>query len=260
LDFYIYLRKFTKAGIEVHSVTLGQYIPGDEVSEITWGFNALFNSIMPRQAARKTRDSQNEATKKGYYISPYTPFGYQKYKITVGGKEHTKLRPHPEQWEQALKMWDMGLDKYTPMQVAQYNNSLGIRNNEGKDWTDADVRDFYRKAAYRGATVRGRKQKKHTHPKRRAIGSMRKRASGHGDPRKMVQGERVHSGEAQSSSRTQEPRQPQPAQREDILRALRVIHARPHEHRRQQDAYMLEEEAARQRRVPGRIRAIRSRA
>ena len=109
-DFYIYLRKLTKGGIEVHSVTLGQYIPGDEVCEITWGFNALFNSIMPRQAARKTRDSQNEATRKGYYISPYTPYGYQKYKITAGEKEHTKLRPHPDQWEHALKMWEMGLE------------------------------------------------------------------------------------------------------------------------------------------------------
>ena len=30
-------------------------------------------------------------------------------------------------------MWEMGLAKYTPMQVAQYNNDLGIRNNEGND-------------------------------------------------------------------------------------------------------------------------------
>ena len=158
LDFYTYLRKFTNAGIEVHSVTLGQYIPGDEVSEITWGFNALFNSIMPRQTARKTRDSQNEATKQGYYISPYTPYGYQKYKITAGGKEHTKLRLHPEQWKHALKMWEMGLAKKTPMDVARYNNSIGIRNNEGNDWTDANVRDFYKNPACRGATVRGRVQ------------------------------------------------------------------------------------------------------
>ena len=157
-DFYIYLRKLTKGGIEVHSVTLGQYIPGDEVCEITWGFNALFNSIMPRQAARKTRDSQNEATRKGYYISPYTPYGYQKYKITAGEKEHTKLRPHPEQWKNALKMWEMGLAKYTPMQVAQANNDLGISNTEGNDWTDANVRDFYKNPACRGATVRGRVQ------------------------------------------------------------------------------------------------------
>ena len=157
-DFYIYLRQLTKAGIKVYSVTLGQYKPGDEMSEITWGFNALFNSIMPRQAARKTRDTQFQATSMGYYLSPYTPFGFEKYKITVEKKEHTKLRPHPEQWEHALKMWEMGLAKYTPTQVAQYNNDLGIRNTEGNDWTDANVRDFYKNPACRGATVRGRVQ------------------------------------------------------------------------------------------------------
>ncbi len=158
-DFYIYLRQLTKAGIEVHSVTLDQYIPGNEMSEITWGFNALFNSIMPRQTARKTRDAQFQATSMGYYLSPKTPFGFEKYKITVGDKEHTKLRPHPEQWKHALKMWEMGLAKQTPMDVARYNNSIGIRNNEGNDWTDANVRDFYRNPACKGQTVRGRIQK-----------------------------------------------------------------------------------------------------
>ena len=158
-DFYIYLRQLTRAGIQVHSVTLGQYKPGDEMSEITWGFNALFNSIMPRQSARKTRDAQFQATLMGYYLSPKTPFGFEKYKITVENKEHTKLRPHPKQWKQALKMWEMGLAKQTPMDVARYNNSIGIHNNEGNDWTDANVRDFYRNPACRGATVRGRIQK-----------------------------------------------------------------------------------------------------
>ena len=96
LDFYIYLRKFTKAGIEIHSVTLGQYIPGNEVSEITWGFNALFNSIVPHQTARKTRDSQNEATRKGYYLSPYTPFGYLKYNsiVTAAGRGYKGNTPN----------------------------------------------------------------------------------------------------------------------------------------------------------------------
>ena len=70
-------------------------------------------------------------------------------------------------------MWEMGLAKYTPMQVAQANNDLGIRNTEGHDWTDANVRDFYKNPACRGATVRGRVQESELHPKRRAIGSMR---------------------------------------------------------------------------------------
>jgi site-specific DNA recombinase len=228
-DFYFYLRRLTNAGIEVHSVTIGQYIPGNETSEILWGFNALFNSLMPSQSARKTRDSQYEATKKGYYLSPKTPFGYKKYKVMAGGKEHTKLEPHPEQWEHAKKMWEMGLDKYTPMDVARYNNSLGIRNNQGNEWTDANVREFYRQPAHRGATVRGKRQKKQTDPKRRAVGSMRKRASSHGDSRRMGQDAALHRGKAQRSGRTQESQQSQSAQREDLLRALRVTHARPHE-------------------------------
>lgn len=157
-DFYYYIGKLTKAGIEVHSVTIGQYLPGDETSEIVWGFNVLFNSMMPRQSARRTRDTQHEATKQGYHLSNIAPFGYRKRKIIAGGKKHSKLERDPEQWEDALNMWKMGLDKDTPTKVAQYNNSMGIRNSRGKEWTDEEVRLFYRKADYKGDTTRGIKQ------------------------------------------------------------------------------------------------------
>ena len=158
-DFYHYIGKLTAAGIEIHSVTLGQYIPGNEASEIIWGFNVLFNAIMPRQSARKTRDTQYEAARKGYYLGRKAPFGYRKYKVTVGGKEHSKLEPDPEHWDEAVKMWEMGLDKHTPRQVAEYNNSLGITDPDGNEWTDRSVRSFYSKVAYKGETSWGEKQK-----------------------------------------------------------------------------------------------------
>ena len=56
-DSYIYPHKLAKAGYEVHFVTLGQYMRRNEVSEIIWGFNALFSAFMPRQLARKNARS-----------------------------------------------------------------------------------------------------------------------------------------------------------------------------------------------------------
>ena len=135
-------------------------------------------------------------------------------------------------------MWEMGLDKYTPMQVAQYNNSLGIRNNEGKDWTDADVRDFYRKAAYRGATVRGRKQKSTLIPNGEPL------AVCENAHQAMVTPEKWYRVNGYIAERHRAPAGPRSHGSLNLLsgriflRALRVTHARPHEHRRQQDAYM----------------------
>lgn len=114
--------------------------------------------MMPRQSARKTRDGHYEATKLGYYIARTAPFGYRKYKAVVGGKEHPKLEPDPDQWDPAVKMWEMGLEKRTPMEVATYNNSMGILNNMGNEWTDKGVREFFRTHAYKGETRRGMRQ------------------------------------------------------------------------------------------------------
>ena len=158
VDFHVYLRQLTQAGIEVHAVTLGQYKPGDEASEMLWGVNALFNSLMPRQTARKTRDAQFEAVRKGYFIGRYAPFGYQKYTVTVGGVDHKKLEPNPETWDHARKMWEMGLANYTPRQVAAYNNSIGVRTTLGNIWTDKAVREFFRNPTYKGQTFRGKRQ------------------------------------------------------------------------------------------------------
>ena len=158
-DFYHYIGKLTAAGIEIHSVTIGQYKPGEEASEILWGFNILFNSLMPRQTARKTRDAQYEATRQGYYLGKKAPFGYRKYKVVVGGKDHWKLEPDPEHWDQAVKMWEMGLENQTPRQIAEYNNSIGITDPKGNEWTDRSVRGLFRKVAYKGETVWGEKQR-----------------------------------------------------------------------------------------------------
>ena len=145
-------------------MTLGQYIPGNEVSEITWGFNALFNAIMPRQSAKKTRDAPYEATGQGYYLGKHALFGYWKYKLVVDGNEHSKLEPDPEQWEHGLMVWEMGLDRYTPMETALYNNSMGIHNKKGNEWDDRGMGDFFRRPVYKGETRRGMRQKSNLIP------------------------------------------------------------------------------------------------
>ena len=157
LDFYNYVKVLTDAGVKLCSAREGIF-GEDEYSRMFWGIRTLFNATFSRDVARRTRDMQFGAIREGYYISTIPPFGYEKYKVQEGKKEHTKLRPHPEQWDHLLKIWEMALNGNTPLKIAQYLNGIGVLTNMGNEWSDRAVRVILQRPVYVGDTVRGIKQ------------------------------------------------------------------------------------------------------
>ena len=156
-DFYHYTKVLTDHGVQLGSARDGLY-GKDEYSRMSWGFRALMYASFSRDVAKRTRDMQFGAVREGFYIAPHTPFGYEKYKVAVGIKERTKLKPHPVQWVHALKMMEMALDKSTPMTIAHYMNSIGVLTNEGNLWTRDSVLEFLRNPTNTGKTYRGLRQ------------------------------------------------------------------------------------------------------
>ena len=136
-DFYINRRIFREANVEVFTCEEG-HLTEDDDSQLRFGFKSLLNSQVPRKTARETRRGQFGATKRGFYIGPEV-FGYEKYKVTDGGVEHTKLRPHPTQWEHLLSMFRMALDNHGTPRIADHLNSLGVKTAHGNKWTDGGV-------------------------------------------------------------------------------------------------------------------------
>lgn len=157
MDFFTYLKVLTDADINLCSAREGVF-GEDEMSMLLWTFNTVKNASFSREIARRTRDMQYGAIKEGYYISTIPPFGYEKYKVLVGKKEHTKLRPHPQQWKHLMRIWKMALNGSSPLQIAKYLNSIGVLTNLGNQWTDRAVRNVLQRPVYVGDAVRGIRQ------------------------------------------------------------------------------------------------------
>ena len=142
-DFFHYAKVLTDNDVQLGSARAGLY-GEDEYSRMNWGFTALMDARFSRDVARRTRDMQYGATREGYYLSGHAPFGYQKIKVAVGKRERTKLIPDPDQWPHGVKMYEMALNKTTPMVIAQYMNSIGVLTNQGNPWNRSSVLAFLR--------------------------------------------------------------------------------------------------------------------
>ena len=171
-DYYINRRILREANVDIHTVEEG-LLTEDDDSQLRFGFKSLLNSQSPRKTSRETRRGQFGATRRGYYIGPDV-FGYEKYKVKVsdddddddgeGGEgkgkrkrkqEHTKLRPHPTQWEHLLTMRRMALENHSTTRIAEHLNNLGVKTVNGKDFTGTGVLYILRNPVCRGKTHRG---------------------------------------------------------------------------------------------------------
>ena len=152
-DFHIYTEQLEEAGITLHSAVIRQEY--GNASRLSWKIAAIINEDHSRTTAYNTVRGQKAAVLKGYYIGQ-TPYGYEKYYITVDEHQHAKLRRHPEQGPHAETMWEMALNRHSPLEIAKHNNSLGIPGPRGKGWTDGTVRYFLRNLTNLGWTYRGR--------------------------------------------------------------------------------------------------------
>ena len=154
-DFYINRRILREANVEIYTFEEG-HLTEDDDSQLRFGFKSLMNSQVPRKTARETRRGQFGATRKGYYIGPDV-FGYEKYKVMEEGVEHTKLRPHPTQWEHLLTMVRMALENHSATRIAEHLKALGVKTVKGNDFTEGAVLYILRNPVCRGKTHRGEK-------------------------------------------------------------------------------------------------------
>ena len=174
-DYYINRRILREANVDIHTVEEG-LLTEDDDSQLRFGFKSLLNSQSPRKTSRETRRGQFGATRRGYYIGPEV-FGYEKYKVKVsdddddeeggeGGegdvkgkrkREHTRLRPHPTQWEHLLTICKMMLENHSALRIADHMKALGVKTVRDNDFTGGAVLDIVRNPVTRGKTHRGEK-------------------------------------------------------------------------------------------------------
>ena len=156
-DFFDYYGMLKRAGVQLQSVL--EPHRGDEMSDLFYSIITIFNSVLLPRIARLTRRGQFKATEEGYYVGPKAPYGYKKYYVQVGKKQHAKLEENEETWDNARWLWDLLLDNHTAGDTAATLNDAGIRTSEGNEFTADAVLTIARNEVYLGHLVRGKGSK-----------------------------------------------------------------------------------------------------
>ena len=153
-NFFDYYGSLKRAGISLDSYL--EPHRGDEMSELFYSMITIFNSVLLPRIARYTRRGQYKATDNGCYISSKPPFGYQKYYVQVGDKQHPRLEPCPDTWNQARRVFDLLLEGYAGGHTAEILTKEGVRTASGREFSSELALDMARNEAYLGHTVRGK--------------------------------------------------------------------------------------------------------
>ena len=140
------LHLLRKHGVQLQSVT--QPHSGDPADDEAWIHASAGDQAMLPRTARKTRDSQFEAVKKGYHPGGVPPFGFTTKEIVIRTERpnyrgrtkvketpHSVLVPHPEEAPYVVIMFEMNNTGHSTTDIAEWLTKHGVQTREENDFT-----------------------------------------------------------------------------------------------------------------------------
>jgi DNA invertase Pin-like site-specific DNA recombinase len=135
------LHDLRKAGVQVQSIA--QPHSGDPADDEAWIHASASDQAMLPATARKTRDSQFEAVRKGYHPGGIAPFGLDAEDVVIKTewagtrgrtrvKEviHSKLVPNPEEAPYVAEMFDMNNSGKSSTDISEWLIKQGVKTHE----------------------------------------------------------------------------------------------------------------------------------
>lgn len=141
-----------------------------DVDSLDTSFKALLYDLYSRDLSRKIRSARRIRAQKGYFLSPYAPFGYVK-----DPQDKNHLLVDPKAAEVVRRFFQMAADGFATMQIAktlnaesvqtrmQYKQAAGCSRTawlcvvEENYWTDRAVLEMLRDERYIGKNIYGKR-------------------------------------------------------------------------------------------------------
>ena len=151
-DYVSYEQIFAEHGIELISVME----PSSSRNKIDTSrrIKMVMAEDFLQNVAERTRDSQFLAVEMGFHIGA-TPLGFKKEKVFWKDKEHIKLVPDPEHWDDLLWLIDMAKRDYTLGELIEELEKAEVKRPDGRDWNRENLSYMLLHHALLGWTTRG---------------------------------------------------------------------------------------------------------
>ncbi|MCY3570722.1 MAG: recombinase family protein [Chloroflexi bacterium] len=142
-----------RRGIRVTSIT--EHADDSPTGKLMEAIIESVDEFYSENLAQEVKRGMREAASRGFWVSPYVPYGYRRVHVQDGPKKRPRLELNPPADAVARRIFDMALAGESVLQIAKGLNSEGIPSPRGKKWLKTTINKMLVNESYTGTLVWG---------------------------------------------------------------------------------------------------------
>ncbi|MXX46686.1 MAG: recombinase family protein [Chloroflexi bacterium] len=142
-----------RRGIRVTSIT--EHADDSPTGKLMEAIIESVDEFYSENLAQEVKRGMREAASRGFWVSPYVPYGYQRVHVQDGPKKRPRLELDPPKDAVARRIFDMALAGESVLEIAKGLNAEGIPSPRGKKWLKTTIHKMLINESYTGTLVWG---------------------------------------------------------------------------------------------------------
>ncbi len=142
-----------RRGIRVTSIT--EHADDSPTGRLMEAIIESVDEFYSENLAQEVKRGMREAASRGFWVSPYTPYGYKRIRVQDGPKKRPRLALNPPADVVARRIFDMALAGESVLEIARALNADGIPSPRGKKWLKTTIHKMLTNETYTGTLVWG---------------------------------------------------------------------------------------------------------
>ena len=151
-----------RKGVRVVSIT--EQADDTPTGKLLEGIIESVDEFYSENLAQDVTRGMREAASRGFWVSSYAPFGYNRVMVQDGPKKRPTLEPDPDASRIVKRIFDMGEAGNGMVNITKTLNDDGILSPRGKLWGKTSVHAILINEAYTGTLLWGVNSKDNAEP------------------------------------------------------------------------------------------------
>ena len=153
-----------RKGVRVVSIT--EHADDTPTGKLMEAIIESVDEFYSENLAQEVTRGMRESASRGFWVSSYAPFGYNRIMVQDGAKKRPTLRPDPDASCIVKRIFDMAEAGNGTLNITNTLNEEGIASPRGKLWGKTSVHAILINEAYTGTLVWGANAKDNAEPVR----------------------------------------------------------------------------------------------
>ena len=153
-----------RKGVRVVSIT--EHADDTPTGKLMEAIIESVDEFYSENLAQEVMRGMREAASRGFWVSSYAPYGYNRVMVQDGAKKRPTLEPDPDASRVVKRIFDLAEAGKGMTDITKTLNTEGIASPRGKLWGKTSVHAILTKEAYTGTLVWGTKAKDKAEPVR----------------------------------------------------------------------------------------------